>query len=57
MTSRLYLLIAYFSLQKSSFDDPFCTNETFRGKLAIFHQFFKIKLPKLYTIVCGVTNL
>ena len=62
MTSRLRLLISYFS-QMSSFDDPFCTNGTFRGKLAIhFTHFFIDKATKVIhthfkIIINGVTNL
>ena len=53
VTSRLCFLITYFSLQMSSFYDSFGMNGTFRGKFAIFHSIFLIKLPKLYTIFLG----
>ena len=48
---RLCLLIDYFLLQASSFDDHFHINGTFRGKLAIFHAIFSIKLTKLSIIL------
>ena len=58
MTSRLHLLITYFSLQTALFDDPFHANGTFRGKLTIFHSIFKDKATKVIhnNFRNGVTN-
>ena len=61
VTSRLRLLIAYFSLQMSSFDDPFCTNGTFRGNGYISLNFLdkatKVMRNNFRIIINGTTNL
>ena len=59
-TLRLCLLIMYFLLQ-TSFEGPFHTNGTFKGKLAIFHSILheatKVIHHNIRIIINGMTNL